>query len=296
MSWRRYRVADVSLTGGFRTWMIIMACALAACGGTSDPAGGGSASDPGGPPASPETTNDSSGDNAPVTATVDGTTYGYPAGTCDVGGDRVQVHAARMDVLATVDVRWLGDGGRETFDVVHTGGQDPQPPTPFDLHASPNDADTTWDVSVDGNSAVIVARMLDRSPAGAGGYHDVTINVQCNERGFGGFEAPETNVPQTELPVATSAGESAIALELGGTTYSWTYPGCAAAEASGFVAVNPALDRLFVTAGEMTLSLADGTTWTATGAQLSISGGSATWTGTMASTSGSQPATLTIAC
>jgi hypothetical protein len=295
--------------GGRLLAFLVVATILAACGGGgADPSGSGAAASGagGGNAGATDDTGTGSGntgneEGAPVTTTIDGVTFGHTFGSCIVNEDQVVAKAARLDFpgLAQVDARWLKDGGRETFKVVNTGGPDPKPPTPYDLRATPQDAGTTWDVAIDGSNAVITLRMIDLSPSGSGAFLDVTINIRCDQPAWGGAEPEPTDAgPVEPAPDPTAAGESTITLDLGGTTYTWTYPGCATDDAAGgFLALGPELNRLVVdSSGAATLNLPDGTAWTAQGVQLARSGGSATWTGSMTSASGSEQATLTIGC
>jgi len=291
-------------------WLVVLAMVVAACGGagadgtrgTGDATSGTGGANAGATDGRGAVTgNTDNEEGAPVTTTIDGVTFGHTFGSCIVNQDQVVARAARLDFpgLAEVDVRWLRDGGRETFKVVNTGGPDPQPPAPYELRASPNDSGTTWDVAIDGSNAVITLRMLDISSSGSGEFLDVTINVRCDQPAWGGADPePTDGGPVEPLPEPTAAGESTIALDLGGTTYTWTYPGCAIDDAvGGFTALGPDLNRLLVDqAGGAILNLADGTAWTAQGIQLARSGASATWSGTMSSAGGSEPVTLTIDC
>ncbi len=298
------------LVDGRLLLFVVFAVVLAACGGAGVDGGGASASAANGGGSGAAGASDGTGPGSadvddfkdgPVTTTIAGVTFGHTYGTCDVSADQVRVHVARLDFpgLATVDVRWQSDDARARFGVVNTGGLDPQPPTPYELVASSTDADTTWDVDVDGTNATIQLRMHDVLPSGSGDFLDVTIGVRCDVRAFGGADPEPTDGPVRSLPEPTDPGSSAITLILGGTTYTWTHPGCATDDVvgGGFVALNPDLHRLFVSPnGDATLNLPDGTAWTAQGVQLVGSGTSASWSGTMTSSGGSAPATLTIDC
>jgi hypothetical protein len=285
---------------------------VAACGGPAvsadpsaasrDPAasdadgseGGSSGNDGGG------TTGGGSTD-APVIVTVDGTDYGFPIGTCEVSERVVRAEAGAEQEFAFADVSWAADGSIERFGVTNAS-ETADPPAPFELYADANRLETTWEVEVDGTTAVIEARMANELPAAQGNpdaaFYDVTIRIRCDERSFGGMppEPTEPDEPIGQEPVPTAAGESTVTLTLAGTPYDMSYPGCATDDAVGFVAIDADLNRLFVGGGAISFVLPDGTTWRAEGAELQVSGFTATWSGTMTSPAGSEQASISVEC
>lgn len=278
----------------------VLALMVAACGGsaaTGDPgvgSGSGSAAPTAGATAP-------SGGDAPVMVTVDGVAFGYDIGTCDVSADSVRTNAGRSDgSFAFADISWSPDPSTALFHVVATTGE---PPAPFELYADVNRSETTWDVTVDGTTAVVQGRMRNELPAAQGNpdleYYDVTIAIRCDERGFGGMAPEATEDPGTasEDPGPTTASEASITVQLGDTTYQFSYLGCPMTEpAISLVVVDASLNRLFVSAGEAVLGLPDGTQWRAQEVDFDVAGSRATWSGTMTVPAGSEPASITIAC
>ena len=293
---------------------VLLALLVAACGGPAPSADAGAPSDA--PAASDADTGGDSGGgdgsagggstgggstDAPVLATVDGIDYAFPIGTCEVSESVVRAEAA-MEAMgfAFVNVAWVADGSVESFQVVNAS--DSEAPAPFELYADLNRPETTWNVEVDGTTTVIEARMANELPAAQGNpdlaFYDVTIRIRCDERSFGGMplEPTETDEPIGQEPVPTPAGESTITVTLAGTTYTMSYHGCATDDAVGFVAVDADLNRLFVGGGAISFVLPDGTDWSAEGAELQVSGPTATWSGTMTSAAGSEQASVTVEC
>ncbi len=292
---------------------------LVACGGSGvpDPTGGagagtgatpradavGSGADGSGANGSGAGDGSATGD-APVTVTLDGVTYGYDIGTCDVGEDAVRASAGRSDgSISSAEIAWARDGSRASFratDVSTTSG----PPAPFELYADPDRADTTWDVRVDGATATIEARMRNELPAAKGNpdleRYDVTIVIRCDERGFGGMapEPADDQPPPDGGAAPSAAGESTVTLELAGQAYAISYPGCPLTESELAVSLTePATGaQLFLGAGEAVLLLADGSPLQATGVAFAGSDTSATWSGTMNGPTGSESVTITISC
>lgn len=293
-----------------RTLIALAAVALAACGGSTP------ANDDGGPPTptapSGRATDPASGvpgnDDAPVTVTIAGTTYGFPAGTCEVGDEVVQASAGGIEgEFGGVDLEWRSDGSVASFQVVNSGLVS-APPAPFELYADAFRTDSSWSVEVDGTTAVVEARMVNELPAARGdparAEYDVTIRIDCTERGFGGMAPPATNDPGTATtepmtePTSGPAGEATITISLAGTDYAWPYAGCPIDEpAYAFILVDASGNRLVVTVGSALLALPDRTTWEASNVEFEVAGRTATWSGIMESrTAGSEAATITIAC
>ena len=282
----------------------VLALAVAACGGSSGPGtGGGSvtsapssatqADDPG-----TGSTGNTGGD-APVSVTVGGITQRYDVGTCDVAeADDLYADAATSAMsFQSVNIRISDASGASLRAIVPLADDAP----PLQLFAGDPRPDTSWDVSVEGTTAVIEARMFDESPsAGDDPFHDVTITIRCAERGFGGM-APATDEPEAppaEEPAPTAVPTGAtVTLDLGGSVSTFDYFGCPLTEPElMFVILDVTGTRLAVVRGEAQVDLADGTRYRAQGVDFGGSDSSGSWSGTLASPAGDVPATITIAC
>ena len=295
-----------------RSWLAILAIlamTVAACGGAAAPEadggdGGGAGS---APPAATPTDGAGTGTgpaDAPVTVTLDGVTFGFPVGTCDVTDDLVRANAGPVEgEFGGVDIDWRRDGSAGSFSVVNSGLVS-GPPAPFELHADAVRSETTWDVRVDGTTATIDARMANELPAAQGdpavAFYDVTIRIACAERGFGGMAPAPTDAeaPPAEPEPATAATEATVTVSLGETTYTFPYLGCPMDEpAISMILVDADFTRLLVTVGEAIVALPDGTSYRSQGeVAFDVSGRSATWTGTMTTGTADVSTTIEIAC
>ena len=296
--------------------LIGLAMALAACGssgGDGDAAGltGGApgAGDVGS--AAPAAGGGSASGSGPVTVTVEGASYGFPRGACDVADDHVRVDAAMgSSEVGYVDVLWTAgaDSSEHRFrvgnsDVVQAGA-----PAPFELVADSGRTETSWTVDVNGSSARIQARMgdelrskLDINPEIQ--YHDVTIDVQCDTPAFGG--ATPLPALDAEVPAEVSAvpaGVASASVEVAGTTISFDGIACPiSAEGINVNAQDGDGDILNVTGpatgADLFLGLHDGTGYQGLALPFMVSGNDATWSGKAMPLGGTEvPMTITIHC
>lgn len=291
-------------------WLVLFAFAIGGCGGSAGGQEVGSAASHAGAADADDDRQDgdatAGAGDAPVTAVVDGVTYAYPVGTCTVSDEHVEADAGTDvsggETLGFLNVAWRSDESIASFSAYSAASG---APAPFELHADVNRAETRWEVTVDASVATIDAHMANELPAAAGdpdvAFYDVSIRIDCAERGFGGMPAPaEDEADATPMPEASSAtaGESQVSLELGDTTFRFTQMGCPMEEDFfAFAVADAELTRLFVSTEEVSLVTPDGTVWRATGIEWAGGTGQVTWSGTMSSPAGGgEQATIEIAC
>ncbi len=296
--------------------ILVLTLVVAACGGAA-PAD----DDPAGTPQAPVATPAGAGGGvgggtagAPVVVTVDGTQYAYPIGTCDVGGEHVVVSAGlEAGGFGAVEVTWAtgfeGDAQYQRFSALNSSA-DAVAPAPFELYADPGRPGTSWEVTVDGTTATVAATMVDELPANANPdnpvYRAVTIDVRCDERGFGGMApgpafSPEAP-PAGEVPTTAPAGAAEVVVTVDGTPHDFDVASCPISGAG--VALNAsdgAGGLLFISGGptayELFVAFGDGTAFESSGVALEVGDRQASWSGTMPAVGGGDAAVeISIAC
>ncbi len=225
--------------------VLLVAClALAACGG---PGGQDGAGQPGdgemSDPTAPGGGGDTSGGggasggstDGPIRVTVDGTTYGYPVGRCEIIDEVVYVTAITEDATGAVDAT-LPPWDRDIAYPQRDGGIDVSQSGPdgsgFNLEASRSAAGSAWEWTVSGSHVEITATMANLPMAlsqevapGLGEYAEVTIDIQCSGGPFGSGPyaaqfATQEVFPIEPLLVRVPGG---VTIELAGNEYQITY-------------------------------------------------------------------------
>jgi hypothetical protein len=174
--------------------------------------------------------------DGPITIATDGQTFGYEVGRCEVidgvvyakarGGDRTG-YASIETILPEWDREIAHSRRTGSISAIIPGSS---PGTGLELTASRNDPGTTWDWTISGSQAEVVAKMGDRGTATRDGgvetfvdLYDVTISMDCS--GTFGLGAPGEPMHEDfrleDAPTDRVPGSVTVQLE--GTTYEFPY-------------------------------------------------------------------------
>ena len=300
-------------TSGPRVGVLLvgLALSLAACGGAGQE--GGDSSRPAGDVPSAGgggSQGPAGGGTGPVTVTIEGASYSFPRGACEVTDNRVRVDASMgSGEVGYVDVMWIaGDNSEQRIRVGNSDVAQAGAPAPFEMFADAGRTATSWRVDVTGSSARVMARMGDelRSKLEANPeiqYHRVDIDIRCDTPAFGG--ATPLPALDGEVPVEASAvpaGAASASVEVAGTTI--TFDGIACPISADGINVNAQSsggDFLSLigpaTGSDLFLGLHDGTGYQGLALPFTVTGNDATWSGTATPLGGiATPMRITIHC